>query len=202
MNVLSTQGAKMDHVLHALRVKGRASPEEIALTIGPAADGILGRLRELATAGLVVERASGRRPGWMLSPLGRERSEQQVRGGLDGEGLARMADHYEAFLHVNDEVKHACACWQSAASVEQQFEVLDTLARIQDEIDPALTGAAEIVERFGRYRDRLSAAIARVEDDPRFVVSPTVDSYHTVWFECHEDFLLTLGRSRHEEGSW
>ena len=33
------------------------------------------------------------------------------------------------------------------------------------------------------------------------MVSPAVDSYHTVWFEAHEDFLLTLGRTREQKGS-
>ncbi len=41
----------------------------------------------------------------------------------------------------------------------------------------------------------------KIEDDPRYFVSPLVDSYHSVWFECHEDFLLTLGRTRAGEGS-
>lgn len=26
-------------------------------------------------------------------------------------------------------------------------------------------------------------------------------AYHNVWFECHEDFLVTLGRTRAEESS-
>jgi hypothetical protein len=29
--------------------------------------------------------------------------------------------------------------------------------------------------------------------------SPLVDSYHTVWFELHEDLLATLGLERAEE---
>ena len=60
---------------------------------------------------------------------------------------------------------------------------------------------AGIVERFGRYGDRLSVALEKLDEDPRYFVSPQVDSYHTVWFECHEDFLLTLGRTRRGEGS-
>ena len=30
----------------------------------------------------------------------------------------------------------------------------------------------------------------------RFVASPRVDSLHQVWFELHEDLLVTLGRER------
>ena len=32
--------------------------------------------------------------------------------------------------------------------------------------------------------------------DTRFVASPRVDSYHSVWFELHEDLLATLGFER------
>jgi hypothetical protein len=28
--------------------------------------------------------------------------------------------------------------------------------------------------------------------------APLVESYHTVWFELHQDLLLTLGRQRGE----
>jgi hypothetical protein len=58
------------------------------------------------------------------------------------------------------------------------------------------------VPRFGAYARRLEASLDKAATDPRFVVSPAVDSFHTVWFECHEDYLLMLGRSREQEGSW
>ena len=65
----------------------------------------------------------------------------------------------------------------------------------------SLNRAGEVSPRFTRYGERLSEALEQVETDPRFMVSPAVDSYHTVWFEAHEDFLLTLGRTREAEGS-
>jgi hypothetical protein len=67
--------------------------------------------------------------------------------------------------------------------------------------DKALARTGELVPRFSRYGRRLGQALERIEDDPRYFVSPLVDSYHNVWFECHEDFLLTLGRTRAQEGS-
>ncbi len=35
--------------------------------------------------------------------------------------------------------------------------------------------------------------------DHRYVASPRVDSYHSVWFELHEELILLAGRSRAEE---
>ena len=33
----------------------------------------------------------------------------------------------------------------------------------------------------------------------RYVASPRVDSYHSVWFELHEDLILLAGRTRADE---
>jgi pyruvate,orthophosphate dikinase len=32
-----------------------------------------------------------------------------------------------------------------------------------------------------------------------YIASPRIDSYHTVWFELHEDLILLAGRTREEE---
>jgi pyruvate,orthophosphate dikinase len=32
-----------------------------------------------------------------------------------------------------------------------------------------------------------------------WIARPTIDSYHTVWFELHEHLLATLGRTRTDE---
>jgi predicted HD phosphohydrolase len=51
--------------------------------------------------------------------------------------------------------------------------------------------------RAARYRRRLERAHASIEaGDPRFVASPRVDSYHSIWFELHEDLIRLAGRTR------
>ena len=99
-------------------------------------------------------------------------------------------------------MKDLCARWQATDDDGDRFEVMDELHEVQDQVAPSLTSAGEVVPRFGAYAIRLAAALDRAAEDHRFVVSPSVDSYHTVWFECHEDYLLMLGRSREQEGSW
>jgi hypothetical protein len=37
--------------------------------------------------------------------------------------------------------------------------------------------------------------------DQRFVASPRVDSYHSVWFELHEDLIRLSGKKRAEATS-
>ena len=35
--------------------------------------------------------------------------------------------------------------------------------------------------------------------DGKYVASPRVDSYHSIWFELHEDLILLAGRNRADE---
>ena len=59
---------------------------------------------------------------------------------------------------------------------------------------------ASLLDRFSGYSPRLSAARRRVvAGEHEWLTRPTIDSYHTVWFELHEDLLATLGRTRTQE---
>lgn len=192
----------MHDVLHVLRIKGRATAAEIAAGTGRDVGEVEDQLRALGEQGLAVERTGGRRPGWLLNGAGRERAAAQLAEGLDDTTRDQLAEPYATFLGCNDAVKQACAGWQTATADDDRFELLDTLGELNEQVGPALEKAGDAAARFHRYRARLDAALQRAPDDPRYVVSPVVDSYHTVWFECHEDFLLSLGRSRAEEGSF
>src|SRR5690606_27907548 len=56
------------------------------------------------------------------------------------------------------------------------------------------------LSRFGRYEGRLATARDKVLDgDGGWFTQPLIDSYHTVWFELHEDLLATLGIDRSAE---
>ena len=44
-----------------------------------------------------------------------------------------------------------------------------------------------------------SRGVALRAGDGRYAASPRIDSLHQVWFELHQDLLLTLGRER---GAW
>lgn len=191
----------MSETLHALRVKGVASPEALALATGLEADAVLAELRELEAAGLVIERPSKRRPGWVLTEPGRAHHAEWLAASRDRDVVAELAGPYSRFLSVNGEVKAVSARWQAAASDAERVDLVESVEGLHRRAEPAFEGAAALIGRFGRYRDRLETALAMLDEDPSYFVSPRVDSYHTVWFECHEDFLLTLGRTRSEEGS-
>lgn len=191
----------MDDVLHTLRVKGIATPEALAEAAGVETDAVLARLRELEADGAAFERPSRKRPGWVLSEEGRDRHAAELAAAHTPETRETLAELYDGFLALNNDVKGLAARWQHAGSDDARFDLLGRLEDVHDLADKALARTGELVPRFRGYNRRLAAALAKIEDDPRYFVSPLVDSYHTVWFECHEDFLLTLGRTRAEEGS-
>jgi hypothetical protein len=54
--------------------------------------------------------------------------------------------------------------------------------------------------RFDSYQGRLAWALTVAQGgDQRYVASPRVDSYHSVWFELHEDLIRLIGRRRSDE---
>ena len=56
--------------------------------------------------------------------------------------------------------------------------------------------------RLAPYPDRFSAAIEKVKDgDHSWIAKPIADSYHTVWFEFHEELIAALGLSREAEAA-
>ena len=189
----------MDDVLHALRVKGIATPEALAEATGLDPETVLAHLRELEAEGVAFERPSRKRPGWVLSEQGRDRHAAELLAAHPADGREQLAGLYDGFLALNNDVKGLSARWQHAD--DDRFDLLGKLEDVHVLADRALTKTGDEVPRFARYNRRLAVALEKIEDDPRYFVSPKVDSYHTVWFECHEDFLLTLGRTRAEEGS-
>jgi hypothetical protein len=153
---------------------------------------------DLAGAGLVSRTPAG----YLLTDAGRamhERGLAEERKGFDSE---RMGQAYERFLALNGPMKAAAARWQSADE-DARFELLGELADLVGRVKPALRRTAEQLPRFELYLPRLRKAMSRAEQgELDYVVNPTVDSVHTVWMELHEDYLLTQGISREQEGSY
>ncbi|MGB0121639.1 MAG: hypothetical protein WBP55_11885 [Solirubrobacterales bacterium] len=187
--------------LHTLKIKGRAGEEEILTVVGGSPEELSATLASLSEQELVVERTGGRRPGWMLSPTGRAKHEELLAEGVSDEDRENLAEIYEGFLALNATVKEISSKWQAVSDDAERFELMEEMHEVHPDAAETLSNAGGIIDRFGRYGDRLGTALEMVEEDPRYMVSPAVDSYHTIWFEAHEDFLLTLGRTRQQEGS-
>ena len=198
-------------VLHSLRLKGFAADAVVADASGlePAATGSL--LRELADAGLVVCR-EGRLSGWSLTAGGRAEHSRMAGAELEASGCrATVQEAYDSFLSVNPELLAACTAWQLREIDRRQVPndhrdpaydgaVLARLRRVDEQIAPTCAGLGAVLERFADYGPRLRTARQKVEaGDSDWFTRPDIDSYHSVWFELHEDLLATLGLERARE---
>lgn len=189
-------GGDRDVVLHAARVKGAASADALASALG--VQSVHGQLAELLAMGLVSRHGEGE--GALIAPT--EAGLAHHRGLLEGELAGgrrdRLGELYEhSFTPLNVEFKELCAAWQTGGG---SFELLEALLGVHERITKFLDAASALARRLERYSERLGVAADRVQDGaPDALAGPIGDSYHNIWFELHEDLLLTLGRSRADE---
>ena len=86
-------------------------------------------------------------------------------------------------------------------SLEEMWLGYNAVYDLHAEVVPICNDLGAALHRFGGYGARLSHALDRVRGgDTDWFTKPMIDSYHTVWFELHEDLLVTLGIDRHKEG--
>jgi hypothetical protein len=65
-----------------------------------------------------------------------------------------------------------------------------------------LAAVTEQLPRLDAYAAKLSAALDRIQaGDTTWFTRPLVDSYHTVWFELHEELIGAAGLTREDEAA-
>lgn len=194
--------------LHALRIKGLAETDVVAgmMHTDPGATGDeLERLRE---QDLVTYRR-GRIPGFQLTPEGRVQGERLLHEELYETGTRPAIEAaYRDFLACNEELLAVCTAWQlRPVDLEPQVNdhtdpdhdasVRTRLVAVHEQIDPVLATLGATLERLGGHRDRLRTALEHVQaGDHDWFTTPMFPSYHSIWFELHEDLLATLGIER------
>lgn len=198
-------------VLHALRLKGVAETGVVAAATGAAEADVVVSAEALVAAGL-VQRRDGRVPGWSLTKDGRVDHAARAAAELDASGQRDVVDAaYRAFLAANGDMLATCTAWQLRDEGSTQVlndhsdpvwdaAVLDRLAELDRRVQPVLDLLDGSLDRFAGYRARFAAALAKVRaGELEWFTKPVIDSYHTVWFELHEDLLCTLGIERASE---
>jgi hypothetical protein len=200
--------------LHVLRVRGVTTTEEIAATTGLDDLTVANAMQQHRDHEFVILR-TGSLPGWALTQFGRDEDAQLAAHELDSAGLRTTIDAlYRSFLELNPQLLRLCTDWQLLPPVDNKTppelnrhddaeydgEVLSRLAKVDGAAQPICDGLADALARFGPYGRRLAAARARVEaGEIDWMTKPMIDSYHSVWFELHEDLLATLGIERGSE---
>ena len=200
--------------LHVVRVRGVTGSAEIAEAAELDEAFVDDAMRAHEANDLVTLR-SGALVGWALTRFGRDEDAQQCAAELDGAGLRDAVDAlYRRFLELNPLLLRLCTDWQLHLPVDNKTppepnrhddagydaEVIGRLAKVDSAAQVICAELADALARFGNYGRRLAAARARVEaGEHDWMTKPMIDSYHSVWFELHEDLLATLGIERGSE---
>lgn len=182
----------------AVQLKGLCTPERAASALSTA----LHRITELldGNGGFFQETPRG----MVLSPDGREWVTEQLAAERDAADQAALNSSYERFMELNHTFKELVSNWQISSmdghSSEDWQLLVDRVAAIDAGVGPVIEETATHVARLGRYTGRFARALAEMRaGDSSMLASPLKDSYHTVWFEYHEELITAGGRDRAAE---
>lgn len=189
-------------VLQAVRLKGRVSEANLAATLCEQPAIVALTVNELAKAGLL---ASGKT--LKITADGRQRLSELLAEERDGIDSAAVAAAYDEFRSVNPEFKALVSDWQLKDGQPNTHDdagydafVLARLPTVHERVSQILEAAIVPLPRLRGYAEKLGAALARVNaGDVTWLTRPLIDSYHTVWFELHEELILAAGLTREAE---
>lgn len=194
-------------VLHTIRCIGFASLQRIAETAGLSESETESQLLDLAVAGLVT-RVPGHFGGWGLTEAGRIKDAELIASELAAAGTREaLTEAYERFLVLNPELLDLCTAWQTIpgdgtlkmndhSDSGYDARVLYRFVEFHARAGVVCAELATALPRFERYALRLGDAIKRSKFGDLDYVTESPASYHSVWFQLHEDLLSTLGIPR------
>jgi pyruvate,orthophosphate dikinase len=193
----------MDVLLQVLHVKGRATLDALAAAVqADPAEAVAGFVAD----GLVEDS----RFGYKLTAAARPRVDELYAREREQAGPV-IDDVYASFGPINDEVKQIVTDWQMRPvagelavndHTDHRYDegVVARLRHTDAKVTTALAPLTVALARFALYPERLGRALGLVcEGDHSMLAAPLKDSYHTVWFELHEELITLAGRNRASE---
>jgi pyruvate,orthophosphate dikinase len=199
--VTSAAGISELALLRLVGLKGRASAEILADALSLPLDVVVASYLPLCEQGLCAKADDKLR----LTPAGRARQTLLLAGERAHADAAAVVAVYEDFCVVDAELKQIITAWQlrsdgkpnDHADAGYDKAVLQRLADLHGRVRPLLRRLVPLSPRLAAYDSRLTRAAARVASgDHGFVARIIADSYHTVWFELHEDLMSLAGLTR------
>jgi pyruvate,orthophosphate dikinase len=181
-----------------VQLKGLCTPERAAAALSAATH----RVEELMDGNGALFRPTPR--GVILTPEGRNWVTEQLaaeRATIDGPALDAC---YEPFMVLNHRFKQVVSSWQMMSGGEPTDSdwaaLVESVGSIHQELQPVVARTGEQVSRLATYAGRFAQAIEEMRrGDRTMLASPMKDSYHTVWFEYHEELITLSGRDRATE---
>jgi pyruvate, orthophosphate dikinase len=191
-------------LLQLARVKGLLSAEAASAALGMDGNEIAQAFEQFHAKGWLDTTTRG----WRLTPAGRKVTAilvEEERAALDTAALAAL---YEEFCGINLELKATITAWQLRADgtlndhSDKGYDhgVAARLNQVHVSADPIIRRIEQAAPRLMHYRRRLSHALDKIrQGETSYVARPILDSYHTVWFELHEDLIAINGLTRATE---
>ena len=192
---------------HGLAIKRLANAATVAGLTGQPVDAVDAQLQSAVATGRALESKGG----YTLTPLARvalQASYDKHFGELRSDPAFTQA--YEGFERVNNDLKQTITDWQTIevrgerrandhSDAAYDDKILDRLANLHEQAESMLRGLARGLPRLKIYADKLEQALDKAEGGASEWVSDIHrESYHTVWFELHEELLRIMGRERVE----
>jgi pyruvate,orthophosphate dikinase len=183
-------------VARTIQLKGLCTPERAAASLRAAP----GQVEALIAANEPLFKPTPR--GMALTPEGRAWVAALLRAECAGIEQAALEPCYARFSPLNQRFKRIVSEWQllaaSGGQDETKFgELVAAVRQLHEEFAPVVIEAAACAPRLTNYGRRFEAALAALAaGDASMLASPLKDSYHTVWFEFHEELIALSGRDR------
>ena len=142
--------------------------------------------------------------GIMVTPEGRSWLLEQLAQERAGADPAVVLALYRRFDELNSVFKDTISGWQTAANPETARPILlDSITTIHAGLIPLIAEVAAQAPRLAAFAAHFETALNAIQSgDDTMIASPLKDSYHTAWFEFHEELisLANLDRAT-EEGA-
>jgi len=194
-------------VLKTVTLKKTVTVPAVAAASGIALSSVEAAIQELIAAGDVV--STGGHVTTTAAGLGRVRAYADQRyGSLRGDpAVQRWAARFQS---INQRFAETVSAWSAvhaddaaAASTDGDHDdaerVLSRLEAVIVRVSRLLDEFSSRVPRMARYRQRLDAALEKIDaSDERYVSDPNLDSVFSVWFEMEQAVRFVLG-DQHEE---
>ena len=139
--------------------------------------------------------------GTALTADGRAWVEVQLAAERAAIDSAALEPVFAEFLPLNRRFKELVTGAQqgavSGADPSAWPALRDAMRALHEAFAPLVDAAGLAAPRLANYRGRFDNALdAFAGGDHSMLASPLKDSYHTVWFEFHEELIALTGRDR------
>lgn len=184
--------------------KSISGPEPIETATGLGSDEVRATLELFGREGYFL-------PGEMrITPKGEEAAKSYRRDELGDAERKRVTTVYGDFERVDAKTKQLVTDWQikriggsqvanDHTDREYDYTVVSRLFELHHQVQRIFSELLPAVGRYSSYQKRLDFAVEKVRrGNTDYLSKPTIDSYHTVWFEFHEDLLNLIGKKRVE----